>query len=265
MKIKDLEQLVLSKHESDDTIAKIYRDLNGAISYDAVRRWCNMIGKAGAIQLSAASGPPRIIRTKQMIQKAKNRLKLKEKVSSRILAHELSISRTSVRRILKDDLQYHAYNVRVVPLLKDEHKAKRKRFSNWITTYFKKETTMKILFSDEKMFDIDGVYNLQNDRIWAVNRQEADKAADRKQKRKFSEKVMVWLGVCSKGIPPLVILGRESMNHERYIKDVLPVPLKYGNETFGNDWIFQQDNATPHTHILSNTTIVPRSLSNVHR
>ena len=120
-----------------------------------------------------------------MIQKAKNRLKRKKKVSSRILAHELSISRISVRRILKDDLQYHAYKVRVVPLLKDEHKDKRKRFSNWMRTYFKKETTMKILFSDEKMFDIDGVYNLQNDCIWAVNRHQADKAGGRKQKRKF--------------------------------------------------------------------------------
>ena len=55
-----------------------------------------MIGKTGAIQLSAPPGPPRIIRTKQMIQKVKNRLKRKKKVSSRILAHELSISRTSV-------------------------------------------------------------------------------------------------------------------------------------------------------------------------
>ena len=44
---------------------------------------------------------------------------------------------------------------------------------------------MKILFTDEKMFDIDGVYNLQNDPIWAVNRHKADKAGGRKQKRKF--------------------------------------------------------------------------------
>ena len=41
------------------------------------------------------------------------------------------------------------------------------------------------------------------------------------------------------------------MNHERYIKDVLRVALKYGNETFRNDWIFQHDSATPHTHILT--------------
>ena len=141
--------------------------------------------------------------------------------------------------------------MRVVALLKGEHKAKRKRFSNWIRAYFKKETKMKILFFDEKMFDIDGMCNLQNDRMWAVNHQEAGKAGGRRQKRQFSEKVMVWLGVCSKGVSPLVISGTKSMNHERYIKDVLPVALKYGNETFGNDWIFQQDNATPHAHILT--------------
>ena len=68
MKSKGLQQLTLSKHENDDTIAKICRDLNGAISYDTVvRTWCNMMGKTGAIQLSAQLDPPRIIRTKQMI------------------------------------------------------------------------------------------------------------------------------------------------------------------------------------------------------
>ena len=55
---------------------------------------------------------------------------------------------------------------------------------------------MKILFSDEKLFDIDGIYNSQNDRIWAVIRVEADKRGGVKQKRKFPEKVMIWLCVC---------------------------------------------------------------------
>ena len=34
---------------------------------------------------------------------------------------------------------------------------------------------MKILFSD---VDIDGIYNPQNDRIWAINRSAADTKAD---------------------------------------------------------------------------------------
>ena len=67
---------------------------------------------------------------------------------------------------------------------------------------------MKILFSDEKSFDIDGVYNSQNDRMWAV-----DRAA--------------------------------------YIEQVLSVALKYGNQVFGSDWVFQQDCAQSHSHHLT--------------
>ena len=33
---------------------------------------------------------------------------------------------------------------------------------------------MNILFSEEKTFEIDGVYNSQNDRIWAVNCEASD-------------------------------------------------------------------------------------------
>ena len=99
--------------------------------------------------------------------------------------------------------------------------------------------TLRILFSDEKFFDIDGVYNSQNDRVWAVDRTDADKKGGIKQRRKFPSKVMVWLGACSKGITPLVIVDEETVDHTVYIKKVLPVALKYGNETFGRDWIFQ--------------------------
>ena len=62
---------------------------------------------------------------------------------------------------------------------------------------------------------------------------------------------MVWLGACSKGITPLVILDEGTVDHTVHIKKVLPVALKYGNETFGRDWIFQQDGAKPHSHHLT--------------
>ena len=44
---------------------------------------------------------------------------------------------------------------------------------------------MRILFSDEKLFDIDGVYNVQNDRVWAPSRVEANEGGGIKMKRKF--------------------------------------------------------------------------------
>ena len=43
---------------------------------------------------------------------------------------------------------------------------------------------MKILFSDEKYFAIDGVYKSQNDRVWALNRADADENGGVKQRQK---------------------------------------------------------------------------------
>ena len=115
------------------------------------------------------------------------------------------------------------YKQRIVLLMTDAEKLKRKKFANWVETNFKKEGTLKILFSDEKIFDIDGVCNAHNNRMWAVDRNEADEKGGKKQKRKFSQKVMIWLGVCSKGVRPLVILDKGTIDHDRYIKEVLPV------------------------------------------
>ena len=72
---------------------------------------------------------------------------------------------------------------------------------------------MRILFSDEKFVDIDGVYDSQNDRVWAGDRADANKKCGIKQRRKFPSKVMVWLCVCSKGITPLVILDEGTADH----------------------------------------------------
>ena len=107
---------------------------------------------------------------------------------------------------------------------------------------------MKILFSDEKMFDIDGVYKSQNERIWAANRMEADAKGGIKRRRKYSQKVMVWLAVCSQGVSTLIIFEDGTLNHVRYINEVLLVALQYGNRVFGNHWKFQQDGWRPHIH-----------------
>ena len=87
----------------------------------------------------------------------------------------------------------------------DTEKLKREKFANWVRTNFKKEGTC---FLTKKIFDIDGVCNAQNNRVWVVDRDEADEKGGRKQKRKFSQKIMIWLVVCSKGVRSLVILGK---------------------------------------------------------
>ena len=59
---------------------------------------------------------------------------------------------------------------------------------------------------------------------------------------------MVWLTVWSEGVAPFILFEKGTLDHHRYIKEVLAVALRYGNSKCGNNWTFQQDNGTPHTH-----------------
>ena len=125
------------------------------------------------------------------------------------------------------------YKVTVEPLLKDEHKFQRKKCANWARNKFRKEDTVTILFSDKTVFDLDGIYNGENDCIWAVNRKEPNRRGEKKA-RKVCRKVIVWLAICLEGIAPLVLFEKGTLDYHRYIKEVLPVGLRYGNSKFGN-------------------------------
>ena len=251
MKSKVLQKVVLSKYQNGDISTKIHRDLNGGIGLRTIKRWCQRIRQSGSTKLSSPLDGPRFARTKGNIQMVKHCLRRKKRVSARKLSMELGISERNVWRIMKNDLELRPYKKVIEPLLSNDQKIKRKKFANWLRTNFRKEDTITILFSDEKFFDIDDIYNFKNDRMWAVDRADADKKDGIKQRRKFPWKVMVWLGACFKGITPLVILDEGTVDHTVYIKKVLPVALKYGNETFGRDWVFQQDGTKPHSHYLT--------------
>ena len=110
---------------------------------------------------------------------------------------------------------------------------------------------MRILFSDEKNFDTDGVYDLQNGTVWTSSRSEANERDRIVEKRKVLEKIMVWLGAYSKGISALVIFEKSTLDYARYMKEVLLVAFKYGNKVFDNDRTFRQDEATSCIHQLT--------------
>ena len=38
------------------------------------------------------------------------------------------------------------------------------------------------------------------------------------------------------------------VDHDRYIKEVLPAALKFDNDMLGTDWIFQHDGEKPYIH-----------------
>ena len=48
-----------------------------------------------------------------------------------------------------------------------------------------------------------------------------------------------------------MVLDEGIVDGSYYTKNVLPVTLKYGNDAFGDKWIFQQNGANLHQHHLT--------------
>ena len=152
MKSKDLQNIVFSKYRNGDGPTKIFYDLARGLSLVTIKRWCKMIDTTGSIDLVYSSGHPRTVRTPEAIKNVKLRADTKGRVSVRKLARELHISRTSIRRTLKEDLKYCAYKKIVQPFLSDAHKAERKAFANWIRTNFRKESNHENSFLGRENF-----------------------------------------------------------------------------------------------------------------
>ena len=66
---------------------------------------------------------------------------------------------------MENDLELRPYKILVEPLLFNDQKVKQDKFANWVRTNFRKENTMRVLLSDERFIDIDGVCNSLNDRV----------------------------------------------------------------------------------------------------
>ena len=205
MKSLELQNIVLRLHDQGLSTRQISNQLVDQVSKTTVNRWVKMYRESGKISFKTPLGRKRTIRTKKLVQQVKKYLvKDKRKKSVRKIAKSLNVSRTTIQRVVKSDLGYKSYIKRVSPKLTEMQKQKRHSFGIWARKNITKEIARKIMFSDEKKFDIDGAYNSQ----------QADEIGGVHQKRKFPQSVMVWLGVCFNGVNSPFIIEKGTINHK---------------------------------------------------
>ena len=177
--------------------------------------------------------------------------------STRRLAQQVNIPRTSVNRILKQDLHLYPYKVQVVQQLLPADKLQRKTFTEWFNNMCREEEyfMQHLITSDEAHFDLAGYVNKQNCRFWG---REDPKIMH--EKPLHSERVTVWCAVTySCVIGPYfledenggaVTVTAERYNHmlnNSFLPELQRLNLK--------DMSMQQDGANSHTARLSMTTL----------
>ena len=209
---------------------------------DAVKRY----QETGSNNDRVRSGRPRTSNTSVNRRRIKSRLQRNPRWSTRKLAKSTEISRTSVQRILKNELQLKAYKLQEAHLLTDAMKATRLKRCKTLKRRFAAGRHKSILFSDEKIFTIEQAHNHQNDRIWATEVPLQDGIVGRSQKPKS---VMVWAGVTSNGKTSLIFveegvkINQEIYREQILVNKLLPWAQKHFKE---EKWTFQQDSAPAH-------------------
>ena len=197
------------------------------------------------------SGRKKSARTPENVEAVRISALRSPKKSTRHRSQELSLSRSSIRRILKLDLNLFPYHIQVKHKLTAEDQRARVRMCDWFTERMEEDEDWidDVWFSDEAHFHIDGRVNSKNNVFWGSN------APNQVLQRPLhSKKVTAWCAMNSKTIiGPFWFEDDDEMtttvNQENYrsvIRKFCATLRRRRTIVMDRQW-FMQDGATPHT------------------
>ena len=195
------------------------------------------------------SGRPRTAVTPRNVNVVRKRIQRNPRKSLRQMARDLHISDKSVRDIVHDRLNCHSYRLQKSYALAEETKETRVRRCRELLRRAADNRHLSFVFSDEKLFTVDAVYNRQNDRVLSQTIQEANMRGRLVSKKAHPASVMVSAFISSDGKSPLVFVeSGVKINQHYYLDKVLRMHLvPWLQSHFGNrPYTFQQDSAPAH-------------------
>lgn len=228
----------------------IVRDLNHLrVNKMFVYRTITRYNDTGSIAKRHGGGYPKTATSREMVRKVKARIQRNPRQSATKLAKSLNVSDSSIRRILKNELQLKPYKIQKVQGLTPAQKAIRLQRARALKALHASGELENLVFSDEKIFTVQQYVNKQNDRVWLQGKSNEnldDRVAFRKQAPAY---VMVWAAVTANGRSPLVFIDQgvkvnQQVYQQKVLNDAL-VPWAH-NQFGGNRWTFQQDSAPSH-------------------
>jgi len=186
--------------------------------YDLVKK----IDSTGSVERLPGSGRPHLARTDSNIQLVSDFICSQEgqagtSKSPREIVIETGLSRSSVVRIAKNDLQLKVFRCREVQSLTAADRLKRLNACKRLKKHMTQNKISRTWFSDENIFTVETPSNGQNDRVYANVKAKRDMPPSRllKPRLHFTKSVMVSVAVSKLGkhLLSLSSLGPKSTAH----------------------------------------------------
>lgn len=170
-------------------------------------------------------------------------------LSTRKLATESGVSRSTIQRILKKH-KFHPYKISLVQELNEDDNDRRLQFCETMSDRIINNPNLlfNVCFSDECSFFINGTVNRHNCRYWSDN----NPRLFHEVHTQYPEKLNVWAGIYGdRLVGPFFIPG--NLNGETYlslledhIDPMLTDIIENDDRYLEDELIFQQDGAPPH-------------------
>jgi hypothetical protein len=171
--------------------------------------------------------------------------------STRQIARETGIARTSVMRIIHKDLRLTCFKKKRAHELTEANKLTRLVRAKQLLKKYPEQAVGFIWFTDEKLFTVAAPVNMQNDRVYApAGSLKRHLSAERllRTRSTYSKSVMVSVGVSALGCTELIFIKPGVKIDGAYYRDVLLSwhLLPAIKEKSADCFTFQQDSAPAH-------------------
>lgn len=191
----------------------------------------------------------RPVRTKSLFKAMANNVHRNPARSINKMAKKYKVSRRTLQRVVREDLGLQPYKVQRRQLLSDATKSKRLERSKVLKKWLAENPDVVVIYSDEKLFDIERKFNGQNDRIYTRDINSISPSVKFAFKRQKPDSIMIWAAVASNGkkSPIFRIPDGVKINQTVYL-DFLKEKVKpWIDSEFPNVKVcFTQDSAPAH-------------------
>ena len=211
----------------------------------AFKRVIDRFNKTCSTKIKSPPGKEKTVRVQPIQDQVKTLMRNDMTLSIRQIAQELGISKDSVWKIIRKDLNWYPYKPKNVVPLTERHKGLRVEFSKWLRSK-PEDFPNSVIFTDEKMFEERCRSNTQNERYWAPCGQ--DPEIYNESRVVGGPKLMCWAAIVDGKIVTHWFERGENVNNVVYLNMLKEVlwPAVRGIATRRQLW-FQQDGARAHT------------------
>jgi hypothetical protein len=215
------------------------------VSRTYVRQTVQKFVETGSVKNATKSGRPSILSEELQINVLADVVNIPMQ-SSRTIARTHGICHQTALKILKQN-KFHPYKIQLHHALNDDDPDRRVEFCEGLTNWMNNdhELLMKICFSDESTFFLNGALNRHNCRYWS----DENPHEFREGNTQYPQKLNVWAGILGDCIiGPFFIEG--NLTAEVYLEllreNIVPAIARVVEEGPQFEPIFQQDGAPPH-------------------